>query len=96
MMGNNLKRSKEIFPRLHKRYQSDVDDVAVIYVCKMRIKHPNILQSIARFDKEPIKLMIKATEEGVSFPKERREINYLKAFLSSKNKNGGPPMHQFF
>lgn len=80
-MGNNPQRLKEIFLRLHKRHKSDVDDVAEIYVRKMRTKHPNVLQTIARFDEEPIKLMINAMEKGATFPGERREINYLKGLM---------------
>lgn len=80
-MGNNPDRLTKIFERLHKRHNSDVDDIAEIYTRKMRTRHPNVLTAIARTSKEPIKLMIKAMEEGVTFPGERREISYLKTLL---------------
>lgn len=80
-MGNNPERLTKILERLHKRHNSDVDDVVEIYARTMRTTHPTVLAAIARSSKKPIQLMIKAMEEGVTFPGERKEIDYLKTLL---------------
>ena len=77
-LGNQPTRLRKIFERLHLRHNSDVDDVAEIYCRKMRTSFSTVLESIARADKEVIRLLIKALEEGVTFSGERTEINHLK------------------
>lgn len=64
-MGVNPPRLQGIFERLLKRHISDADDVALIYVKKMRSSgREEQLKSIARANKKVIELMIECLSGG--------------------------------
>lgn len=74
-MGKNIPRVRAIFQRLYQAHGSDVDDVAELYLNKIK-NNPQTLNAV-KSDTRLRDLLIKAMEEGVAFPGERAAINLL-------------------
>lgn len=79
-MRRNVPRVIGVFERLHSAHESDVDDVAVEYVRRLRDdKDPTLAGSVLASD--PLrKLLIKALDEGFTGPAERVQLEYLREF----------------
>lgn len=84
-MGVNPSRLQGIFERLLKRHNSDADDVALLYVQKMRTAgREHQLKSIARENKRVIELMIECLTGGtISWVagEEKQAATYLKGLI---------------
>jgi hypothetical protein len=81
-MGNNPIRLKGIWNWLIKHHWSDSDDVVFEYVKIVKRINPSLFRQIARSDKEVIKLMIRALDEGWTTKGEHEQIAYLKGFIA--------------
>ena len=74
-MGNNEPRILKIFERLDQKHNSDVDDVALLYVQKMNTPaNTPLLKSMRRL----IPLLVRVMEEGWTTAKEKAAIEFLK------------------
>ncbi len=80
-LGSNTERLTRIFQRLKSAHWTDSDDIAEIYVRKMRTERSGQMKEMAGKDSAFIKLLIALLESGVTFAGERREINYLKTLI---------------
>ncbi len=78
-MKANLIRVHKIFEYLDKKHNSDVDDVAVLYVKKLRQSVFSHMVLAALKQHMPLRsLLIRVMEEGWTGSDERAAINYLK------------------
>jgi hypothetical protein len=75
-MGTNIPRIRAIFRRLSSAHWSDVDDVAVLYVHK--IKHNASVLNAVRSDDPLRQLLIKSLDEGYTSGREYEAIEILK------------------
>lgn len=75
-MDTNMPRVRAIFDYLNRKHNSDVDDVAVLYVDA--IKGKPAARALAA-DKVLVKLLISTMDEGWTGGKEKDAINWLKA-----------------
>jgi hypothetical protein len=77
-MGHNMPRVQHVFEHLSADHNSDVDDVALLYVEELQHvpEGPGILQSIAA-DRELLSLLIRSMEEGWTSGRERHAIEFL-------------------
>jgi hypothetical protein len=79
-MGRNMPRVREVFERLRQVHPSDVDDVAKLYVEKLR-SAPNgadMLRAI-KADTMLHRLLIDVMEAGWTSGRERTAIDFLQA-----------------
>lgn len=76
-MGRNVPRIYKIFVRLAEVHPSDVDDVAVLYVEKIK-NRPGILQEV-KADAKLRELLIKSMGEGWTSSRENAAIDLLRS-----------------
>ena len=76
--GTDTVKIYNVFNRLDIHYNSDADDVAVIYVNLVKKNGGSVEQAI-RADKKLIKLLIKVMDDGATIGDENKAIAYLKA-----------------
>jgi hypothetical protein len=76
-MGTNMPRIYNIFRRLDDAHRTDVDDVALLYVEKIR--HRRDLLSAAKSHAQLRALLIRSMEEGWTSDRERAAIRLLQA-----------------
>lgn len=79
--SGNTRRIKLIFERLKTGHWTDSDDVAHIYVEKMRTRHDAQMRQHALNDRGLVTLLISLLESGWTTGGERNEINYLKGLI---------------
>jgi hypothetical protein len=78
-MGVNMKRVRPIFEHLEKRHNSDIDDVAVLYVNKVRTAaNSNAVIAALKSDRTLVQLLIRAMDEGWTTGDEKKAIDFLK------------------
>jgi len=77
----NTRRIKLIFERLKTGHWTDSDDVAHIYVEKMRTRHDAQMRQHAGNDRGLVTLLIELLESGWTTGGERKEIDYLKTLI---------------
>jgi hypothetical protein len=75
-MGTNIPRITAISERLYKAHNSDVDDVAVLHVQK--IKNNRAILNLIRRDNKLKNLLIKSLDEGWTSGSEHKAIALLK------------------
>lgn len=83
-MGANPRRIEGIFERLLKRHNSDADDVALLYVQKMRnTGRSDQLKMMAMENKKVIQLMIECLTGGISWVtgEEKQAAEFLKGLI---------------
>ncbi len=78
-MGHNLPRVLGVFRRLADAHNSDVDDVALLYVEMLQRlpQGPGILQEI-RSEPQLLRLLVEAMEGGWTSSRERNAIDFLR------------------
>jgi len=75
--GTDTEKLFQVFNRLDIHYNSDVDDVAVLYVNLVRKNGGAVAQAIGK-DKKLIELLIKVMDEDYTAENEAKAIAYLK------------------
>jgi len=76
-MGQNLPRVTAIFQRLDSAHNSDVDDIAELYV--RGIENNQALLNVVRRDSRLRELLIQSLDEGVTFGGEQSAIDLLRS-----------------
>ncbi|MCA9193264.1 MAG: hypothetical protein KDB03_15945 [Planctomycetales bacterium] len=77
-MGLNMPRIFAIFQRLNESHNSDADDVALLYVKKLRAAHASHIFAAIKQHNQLLKLLIRVMEEGWTTTAEKDAIQYLK------------------
>ncbi len=83
-LGGNLDRLRPIFERLKAAQWTDCDDVAEIYVRKMRTGRPDTLRQVARNDRSFVQLLLDCLTKGLlnwTTASEKAEADFLKTLL---------------
>lgn len=78
-MGRNLRRVQKVFEHLNLKHNSDADDVAVLYIEKLKAAPGG--DDLVRFVKsrtELRQLLIRILDEGWTSPREKKIIELLK------------------
>lgn len=76
-MGTNMERVYQVFDLLSRKYNSDVDDVAVLYV--NAIRRSGAVVSALRSRKNLVDLLVRSMSEGWTSSSEKDAIAWLKS-----------------
>lgn len=76
-MGGNTRRVLAIFEHLNDKHTSDADDVAVLYV--ERVKKSPVLSAAVKADRPLTNLLVKVMDEGWTSDDEKKAIAFLQA-----------------
>jgi hypothetical protein len=74
----DMNKVRAVFLELDRNYSSDSDDVAEYYVNLVKA-HGGPVRNALQADRTLISLLIRLLDEGVTFPGEKKCINYLKS-----------------
>lgn len=76
-MGINLPRVRRVFQYLYGHHQSNVDDMAELYVNNVR--EPTRIKQALRSDTQLVQLLIKSLDEEWTSKDEQKAIDWLNA-----------------
>ncbi len=75
-VGIDMKKVFDVFHRLDKHYNSDSDDIALLYISKLKQANSQV-QDAFKSHKQLISLLTKIMREGYTGTKEKEAIEYL-------------------